>query len=125
MKRLLVAMLLLATPAQGQDNSGLLTGNGYLAACTADDPISPAICMQYTLGMDNMLLRLQLGGYTKALECSPDQTTGRQKKDVFVAWLKEHPALRHLMSAGLYLMALQAAWPCPPDRALPPVDKKM
>lgn len=123
MKRLLVALLLVACPAQAQE--GLFTGNGYLTVCTTDDPVSRAVCMQYTLGMDNMLLSLQLGGFTKAFECSPDQTTGRQKKDILVKFLQDHPGLRHFPTSRLYLMALEVTFPCPADKALPPAEKRM
>jgi hypothetical protein len=124
MKRLLVAMLLLlAGPAHAQES--LFTGNGYLKACTADDPVSRAVCMQYTLGMGNMLLSLQLSGLTRALECSPGESTGRQKKDLLVKYLQDNPQVRHFPTPQIYLAVLEQVWPCSAGGVLPPVEKKM
>jgi len=123
---LLIGLTLSACPVQAQMQvPNLAEGNGYLEACTTSEPVSRAVCTQYTLGMEGMLLALQVGGFTKRLECVPDETTDRQRKDIFLKFLQDTPEVRHLPTPRLYLLAMQRAFPCPPDPVMPPVDKRM
>lgn len=127
-KALLIVLTLSAGAAHAQTQvqvPNLFEGNGYLEACTTDEPVSRAVCTQYTLGMEGMLLALQVGGFTKRLECVPDETTDRQRKDIFLKFLQATPEVRHLPTPRLYLLAMQRAFPCPPDPVMPPAEKRM
>lgn len=125
MRKILAVALLASNPVAAQEVKSLFTGNGYLAACTDENPVSRAVCIQYTLGMDETLLVLNLSGITKALECSPDSTTGRQKKDILVKFLQDNPEVRHMPTAQIYLAAMAAAFPCSKQHSMAPADKRM
>lgn len=72
-----------------------------------------------------MLLTMEEHGQVNRVQCSPPASTPNQKRDIFIAYLKANPQSRHLGSPLLFIRALAEAFPCPPDRPLPPVDKKM
>jgi len=125
MRLLLIFLAMLwVVPARAQAPD-LFIGNGYLKACTETEPIHRAVCTQYTLGMTEMLLALEAAHFVKPLFCAPDQVTGNQKRDILVKFLKDNPAIRHAATPRLLIVALQQAYPCPPDRALPPANKRM
>jgi hypothetical protein len=100
-------------------------GNGYLQACTAEDPmLSVVTCGQYTMGMDGMLMALQIGDHTQPNECTTGDATVQQKIDVLVKFLRDNPNVRHLPTPPLYLLALERAFPCVTVKPLPQLDKQ-
>lgn len=127
MKWLLIpAALLASTPAFAQDFDPRdpVTGNGILSICSQDDPVSRTACGLYVRGMDHMLRTLQAHGQVQQIECSPDTSTSNQKRDIFIAYLKANPQSRHLGSPLLFMRAVGKAFPCLPDRGLPPLNRK-
>jgi len=128
MKRLLtLAALLASTPTHAQDFDPRdpVTGNGLLAICSLDDPVSRTACGLYIRGLDHMLNTLHVHGQVRQIDCSPDSSTANQKRDVFIAYLKENPQTRHLGSPVLFMRAMVEAFPCRAPQALPPPDRKM
>ena len=51
------------------------------------------------------------------LFCMPKEVTIRQTNDVVLAYLRDHPADRHLPAVFLVEHALQASFPCPAKTA--------
>jgi len=88
MNRLLTLLAILASApafAQDFDPRDPVTGNGLLAICSLDDPVSRTACGLYVRGMDHMLNALQVRGQVRQIECSPDNSTSNQKRDVLIA----------------------------------------
>ena len=105
MRLLLIFLTMLwVVPARAQAPD-LFVGNGFLEACSAGDPVSRTACTQYALGMSQMLLALEAGHFIKQQACTPEAITGNQKRDILLKFLRDNP--------------------CPPDRALPPAEKRM
>lgn len=128
MKRLLTLTALLASnPAYAQDFDPRdpVTGNGLLAICSLDDPVSRTACGLYIRGLDHMLNTLQVHGQVRQFDCSPDSSTSNQKRDVFIAYLRANPQTRHLGSPLLFMRAMGESFPCQPPRVLPPIDKRI
>jgi hypothetical protein len=128
MYRLLtLAALLASTPAFAQDFDPRdpITGNGLLAICSLDDPVSRTACGLYIRGLDHMLNTLQVHGQVREIDCSPGSSTSNQKRDVFIAYLRSNPQSRHLGSSLLFMRAMAGAFPCSPAQVLPPPDRKM
>lgn len=128
MKWLLTLTAMLASTqahAQDFDPKDPVTGNGILAICNQDDPISRTACGLYIRGMNHMLNTMQAHGQVLQIECSPDTSTSNQKRDIFIAYLKANPQSRHLGSPLLFMRAMAEAFSCPPTQALPPVDRKI
>jgi hypothetical protein len=117
MKWVFVALvfLLVCQTARAQDVYGPATGNGYLAICTRDDDVHRTACNFYAAGMHNMLLTLEILGQLRPPDCSPDAITLGKKRDIFIAYLKANPSLRHLGTPLLYLRAMVEAFPCPSE----------
>ena len=117
MKRVSAALVFLSIgqTAQAQDAYGPATGNGYLAICTRDDDVHRTACNFYAAGMRNMLLMLETLGQLRPPDCSPDAITLGEKRDIFIAYLKANPSLRHLGTPLLYLRAMVEAFPCPSE----------
>lgn len=128
MYRLLtLAALLASTPAFAQnfDPRDPVTGNGLLAICSLDDPVSRTACGLYIRGLDHMLNTLQVHGQVRQIDCSPESSTSNQKRDVLVAYLRANPQSRHIGSPLLFMRAMAEAFPCPVELNLPPIDRKM
>lgn len=127
MYRLLaLAAFLASTPAFAQDFDPRdpVTGNGLLAICSLDDPVSRTACGLYVRGLDHMLNTLQVHGQVRQIDCSPDTSTSNQKRDVFIAYLRANPQSRHLGSPLLFLRAMAESFLCRPTQVLPPVDRQ-
>lgn len=128
MKRLLTLTALLASaPAHAQDFDPRdpVTGNGLLAICSLDDPVSRTACGLYIRGLDHMLNTLQVHSQVRQIECSPGASTSNQKRDVFIAYLRANPQSRHLGSPLLFMRAMAEAFPCSSSKPLPPADRRM
>ncbi|TAJ87277.1 MAG: hypothetical protein EPO41_23335 [Reyranella sp.] len=127
MKRLLtLAALVASAPAYAQDFDPRdpVTGNGLLAICSLDDPVSRTACGLYIRGLDHMLNTLQVHGQVREIDCSPDSSTSNQKRDVFIGYLKANPQTRHLGSPLLFMRAMAEAFSCSMPQARPRVDKR-
>lgn len=127
-KRLLALTALLAsTPAHAQDFDPRdpVTGNGLLAICNLDDPVSRTACGLYIRGLGHMLNALQVHGQVRQFDCSPDSSTSNQKRDIFIAYLTANPQSRHFGSPLLFLRAMAETFPCQLEKTLPPTDRKM
>lgn len=128
MYRLLaLAALLASTPAYAQDFDPRdpVTGNGLLAICSLDDPVSRTACGLYIRGLDHMLNTLQVHGQVRQIDCSPGSSTSNQKRDIFIAYLRATPQSRHFGSPLLFMRAMSQAFHCSPTHVLPPTDNKM
>ena len=119
---LTLAALLVSTPAYAQefDPRDPVTGNGLLAICSLDDPVSRTACGLYVRGLDHMLNTLQVHGQVREIDCSPGSSTSNQKRDVLIAYLRANPQSRHLGSPLLFMRAMIAAFPCDPSQPFPP-----
>ena len=97
--------------------AGFFTGNEMVAKCevSRDSPVyyaSDAFCSAYVMGVfdDNETLNAVLG---KRLYCTSPDMTGKQVRDVAVAYMERHPESRHESASLLVLKSFTEAFPCP------------
>jgi hypothetical protein len=126
--KLVAFWVLLPGAAFGQ----VMTGNDILAICTSDDLAQSGACAGYVVGVNEGLIAgaavplYAVNGQQTAEDinsmtsvflryCLPPEVEARQLLDVMVLNLQAHPESRHMPARGLYLMALQEAFPCAPQ----------
>ena len=115
MVRILVAFLcVLAAPVVAQP-SGRVSGNELMDFCAPNDDLPPFMCLGYILGAADFIgAQIEAGGTQRTVGlCLPSSVTRRQKFEVVMKYLQEHPEQRHYDAAGLILSALVQAFPCP------------
>ncbi len=125
MNRLLTLSAVLASAsafARDFDPRDPVTGNGQLAICSLEDPVSRTACGLYIRGLDHMPNTLQVHGQVRQYVYSPDNLTSNQKRDVFIAYLKANPQTRHLGSPLLFMRAMVEAFTC---ASMPSTDRKL
>ena len=113
--------LSLAAPAYSQNKAyGMQTGNDALTACQAGDrdqssqDFTLAIaCLSWINGAVQTAEPTDRSTPLKPSYCTPESggSTG-QYKDVFVAFLRNNPAIRHQPAIFLFHQAMASAFPC-------------
>jgi hypothetical protein len=67
-------------------------------------------CMGYVVGIADALgAGNEINGFSA---CFPEEVTTGQIRDIAIAFLQEHPELRHYAASGLVASALEEAFPC-------------
>jgi len=114
-----VIALLISSPAIASDRD-VVSGNYMLEACSEQEAnFSSGMCLGRLSGFE---ARDNMTG--KPAFCRPPKATNKQVTDVYVAYLRDNPGLRHLDWSILLLVALNNTWPCPgryPVKLLPNV----
>lgn len=123
MKRLILLFLFLSSPVAAQDFDAI-TGNGFLAICSRDDPVSKTACNVYVQGMSHMLLATTINGQMRPIYCGAENTTANQTRDMLLAYLRANPGIRHLGTPQIYMAVLSQAFPCAAAQSLPPLEKR-
>ena len=110
-----------ALPASGQNKAyAMQTGNDALAACTSvnDDQRTGDImlgvaCLSWINGAVQASDPRDWSFPEKPVYCTPQSGgSNGQYKDVFVAYLRNNPAKRHLPAIFLFHQAMAGAFPC-------------
>ncbi|MFK4794650.1 Rap1a/Tai family immunity protein [Sphingobium sp. ZW T5_29] len=92
------------------------TGNQIYRDCLVDRTDDAyyqksSFCMAYVSGaFDAILLARQVNGKP---DCTPDGLTVGQMRDVALKYMRDHPENRNLSAAGIVLLSIMDAWPCP------------
>ncbi|WP_079501617.1 Rap1a/Tai family immunity protein [Paraburkholderia hospita] len=94
-------------------------GNFWLEQCT--DPVLDSVCLGYVHGLADgidattIVLNNSFAGKPneRLMYCIPHRVTTGQARDVFVHYLQAHPGSRHQPASGLFINAMQEAFPCP------------
>ena len=112
----LVALALLAalTPADGaafQPRESLAGGNSYYNQCVASAKDYSA-CIGYFMGMADAPVMNADKSAEQAVYCLPSGATYEQNRDVFHKYLREHPQIRQVSTHMLFLIAMNASYPC-------------
>lgn len=104
------------TSAQERPAGGYqATGNLLLKICRGGNAGQEGYCLGYVTGISDGITTLQMLNpphWTPI--CKPDRVTDRQLRDVVVQYLDDHPEERHEPISLLTVVAMRAAWPCPP-----------
>jgi hypothetical protein len=90
----------------------LFTGNDFLATCVSSQGEVRGICHGYIIGMDGFWTYGNLSKQMPETTCRPKGTTFEQMYDIFVSFLQRNPSQRHFMTPSLYVIAIEAAFPC-------------
>lgn len=80
------------------------------------------MCTAFVLGMSKGTFVYGSINEGKKLYCIPEPGVSyKQSEDIFIKYLNDNPAVRHLDPAILYIHAMGVAFPCPkePVRASP------
>lgn len=103
-----VIALLISSPAIASEKD-VDSGNFMLEACTMQEANwLSGFCLGRLSGFEARDSMNVKPGF-----CRPPKATNRQVKDVYVAYLRDNPGLRHLDWSILLLVALNNGWPCP------------
>ena len=90
--------------------AGFYDGNVIFQRCSESDAANKSFCLGYIGGVADSM------GYSDAKanrsQCIDNEATMGQLRDVAVAYLRDHPALRHLGAAGLIEFAIREGY-CP------------
>lgn len=97
-----------------QESKSLFVGDNFFNRCSRADNFDAALCMGYLFGMTDSAMRLRQIGPGDPHYCfqPPQQTSYQQWYDIFIAYLRANPAIRHHHTVDLYLAALAQAFPC-------------
>lgn len=102
-----VIFLGLSMPAISSEQD-LNSGNYMLEACSIKEAtFTNGVCLGRLDGLD---LGLDLSD--SKIYCRPKKSSNGQMNEVYVAYLRSHPELRHLDWAILFMVAMNNAWPC-------------
>ncbi|WP_447752557.1 Rap1a/Tai family immunity protein [Sphingopyxis fribergensis] len=115
MKRF-VALALLAgmAPADGvafQPRESLAGGNSYYSQCVASAKDYSA-CIGYFMGIADAPVMNAEKSPDEAVYCLPAGATYEQNRDVFHKYLRDNPQKLHVSTHLLFLMAMNASYPC-------------
>lgn len=124
--KLFVVTALALGPVSAASQS--LDGNALLEACGGSGEWAEAFCYGYIFGLNEggmytaLAAQQDVEGSTiqetmKAVTdllgyCTPNTVNSLQLTDVFLAYLRDHPELRHLPAQLLFTDAMTEAFPC-------------
>lgn len=91
-------------PAHG--NGYFLSGNKALELCSAD----PNFCEGLVMAFNDASTFYNHSLWNRV--CMPEAATSTQIKDVYLLFLKEHPADRHDSAISQFIRALIDSFPC-------------
>jgi hypothetical protein len=102
MKKLIIVLAMLSTPAMAEWKDG----NQLFNELSDHDPtfIAPMAALGYVQGVADV--------YQKSQLCIPNNVQAKQAADVVRNYLYANPQLRQYAADSLVLAALKAAWPC-------------
>ena len=121
-----VAIALALGPESAASQS--LDGNALFEACGGSEEWAEAFCYGYIFGVNDggmytaltaqqdskgSTIQETMGAVTDLLGyCTPNTVNSLQMTDVILAYLRDHPELRHLPAQILFTDAMTEAFPC-------------
>jgi Ssp1 endopeptidase immunity protein Rap1a len=113
--KLLKAILMLVVIGGAQAHAdGFYSGNGLYNECVGNSE-QQSVCLAYVAGAVDMMLSLQEFTPNKLI-CNMDKAVdNRQVSDIVRNYAIAHPERRHYTAASLVVIAINAAFPCPPE----------
>ena len=118
----LVVSVLCVSPTKLQAKEDIYSGNYWLNQCSdSEDLHKTTFCVGLVVGLRMMTgtflagnTFFEIGGDLIPVQpsCEPEGVTNGQVRDVYVAYLKNHPERRHEPAQGLWINAMQEAFPC-------------
>lgn len=115
MNRLFALTLLAAmAPTQGaafQTRESLAGGNSYYSQCVAG-PKDYSACIGYFMGIADAPVMNMGKTPEEAIYCLPPGASYEQHRDRFHTFLRDNPAIRHISTHHLFLIAMNSAFPC-------------
>lgn len=115
MKRLIALALVagMAPTESGafQARESLAGGNSYYNQCVAG-PKDYSACIGYFMGIADAPIMNPGKTPDEAVYCPPAGATYEQNRDLFHKFLRDNPQSRHVSTHLLFLMAMNAAFPC-------------
>ncbi len=115
MKRLIALALLAGMSSAGhaavQPRESLAGGNSYFTQCVAG-PKDYNACIGYFMGIADAPVLNTGKSPEEAVYCPPAGATYEQNRDIFHQYLRDNPQARHLSTHLLFLMAMNASFPC-------------
>ena len=107
---LLAAMIPTGSPAF-QARESLARGGSYFDQCVARAKDYSA-CIGYFMGMADAPVMNADKSADQAVYCLPAGATYEQNRDVFHTYLRENPQIRDVSTHMLFLLAMNASFPC-------------
>lgn len=115
MKRLfalaLVAGMAPAPGAAFQMRESLARGDSYYNQCVVG-PKDYSACIGYFMGIADAPVMNMGKTPEEAIYCLPPGASYEQHRDRFHTFLRDNPTIRHISTHHLFLMAMNAAFPC-------------
>lgn len=115
MKRWVALALLAAMIPTGsaafQARESLARGGSYFNQCVASAKDYSA-CIGYFMGMADAPVMNAEKSAEEAVYCLPAGATYEQNRDVFHKYLRENPRVRNVSTHMLFLIAMNASFPC-------------
>ncbi|MBJ7498516.1 MAG: hypothetical protein JHC57_02045 [Sphingopyxis sp.] len=115
MKRWVALALLAAMIPTGsaafQARESLARGGSYFNQCVASAKDYSA-CIGYFMGMADAPVMNADKSAEEAVYCLPAGATYEQNRDVFHKYLRENPRVRNVSTHMLFLIAMNASFPC-------------
>lgn len=94
-----------------QVRESLAGGNSYYNQCVAG-PKDYSACIGYFMGIADAPV-MNMGKLPEeAVYCLPEGASYEQHRDVFHKFLRDNPQVRHISTHHLFLMAMNASFPC-------------
>lgn len=90
------------------DDDFMRSGNSFYATCNQQNF---TMCGGYISLIDGMNFMLRVHKI-HSLSCPPESITVQQNLDIFIKFLEENPAVRHLPTTMLFEQAVIQAFPC-------------
>ena len=113
----LVALVCLPTAALPQSQVADNSGNHWLGICTTKG--KEALCAGYVVGLldGTDATQIALGDVSPTnrppkLFCLPAGFSNTQGRDLFVKYLQDYPAARHLPASLVFFAGLRKTFPC-------------
>ncbi|KGB53919.1 hypothetical protein FG91_02164 [Sphingopyxis sp. LC81] len=107
----LCAALLPAESAAFQKRESLAGGNSYYSQCVAG-PKDYSACIGYFMGIADAPVMNTGKTPEEAVYCPQAGASYEQYRDVFHKFLRDNPQTRQLSTHHLFLMAMNASFPC-------------
>lgn len=114
MKKVFTAILAgaLALPASPVEARDVVSddGNQLLSDCADNSTYMQGFCLGYIRALDNSMIMLLALNNKKY--CRPEGVTVGQVRDVYLSYIRRHPAERNQNNIALAISGNNEAWPC-------------
>ena len=116
MKRLVaLAILTFVAPADGaayQPRESLASGKSYFSQCVVSGAKDGSVCLGYFMGVSDAPVPNSEKSREEAVYCLPAGATYERNREVFHKYLRDNPQVRHVSTHLLFMLAMNASFPC-------------